>query len=60
MKHSIVNGISNPVDHIMRLKEEIVYLKSQIKDHATGHIHTTIGVQESRVEELSGWVVENY
>ena len=44
MKHSIVNGISNPVDHIMRLKEEIVYLKSQIKDHATGHIHTTIGV----------------
>lgn len=59
-QHDIVRGISNPVEHIQRLKEEIEYLRGQIKEHATGHIHTTIGVLEERVRELSGWVVENY
>ena len=34
------------------LREEVELLKSRIQEHATGHIHTTIGVLEGRMKEL--------
>ena len=37
----------------MHLKDEINYLKSLLQPHDTGHIHTTIGVLEKRVEEIT-------
>lgn len=36
------------------LEEEIEEQKSRLKDQATGHIHTTIGVLEERYKELTG------
>jgi hypothetical protein len=58
--HSIVQGISHPPNHIQSLKEEIEYLKRQIQPHDSGDIYTTISVLESRVKELSGWLIHNY
>ena len=54
--NSVIEGISNPSIHIQFLKEEIEYLRKQIRPHDTGHIHTTISVLEHRVKELSEWV----
>ena len=39
--------------HIVSLKEEIELLRSRIEPHDTGHLYTTIGTLEHRVEELS-------
>ena len=39
--------------HITSLKEEIELLKSRIEPHDTGHLYTTIGTLEHRVEELT-------
>ena len=39
--------------HIMCLKEEIELLRSRIEPHDTGHLYTTIGTLEHRIEELS-------
>ena len=39
--------------HITSLKEEIELLRSRIEPHDTGHLYTTIGTLEHRVEELS-------
>lgn len=58
--NAVVEGISHPPNHIQFLKEEIEYLKKQIRPHDTGHIYTTISVLEGRVRELSSWVVHNY
>ena len=38
--------------YIAVLKAEIVYLKSKLEPHDTGHIHTTISTLEHRVREL--------
>ena len=40
------------VTTIRVLQSEIEVQKSRIQPHDTGHIHTTIGVLEDRVEEL--------
>ena len=40
------------VNTIRILQSEIEVQKSRIQPHDTGHIHTTIGVLEDRVEEL--------
>ena len=43
------------IDEITRMKvlmEEIQVLKSKIKQHETGNIHTTINVLEVRVDEI--------
>ncbi len=40
------------ITHIRVLEAEIKVQKSRIEPHDTGHIHTTIGVLEDRVEEL--------
>ena len=52
--------VHDRVKHVEALKDEIEILKSRIEDHDTGHIHTAISVLESRVKELSGWIVQNY
>jgi hypothetical protein len=40
------------MNHIDHLKYEVEVLKSRIREHGTGHIHTAITVLESRIEEL--------
>ena len=44
---------SRELNHLVHLKDEINYLKSLLKPEDTGHIHTTIGVLEERVEEIT-------
>ena len=44
---------SKELNHLVHLKDEINQLKSLLKPHDTGHIHTTIGVLEERVEEIT-------
>ena len=34
------------------LQEEVAILKTRIRPHDTGHIHTTISVLEERIAEL--------
>lgn len=52
--------VQDRVKHVDALKDEIEILKSRIEDHDTGHIHTAISVLESRVKELSSWIIQNY
>jgi hypothetical protein len=53
-KKSIANLLKKgeTMNHIDHLKYEIEVLKSRIREHGTGHFHTTISVLESRIEEL--------
>ena len=44
----------NDIVRISVLEEEIAYFKTLIREHDTGHIHTTIGFLKRRVEELKG------
>tara|TARA_B100001063_G_scaffold197490_1_gene189756 strand:- start:640 stop:849 length:210 start_codon:yes stop_codon:yes gene_type:complete len=44
---------SKDLNHLVHLKDEINELKTRIRPEDTGHIHTTIGVLEGRVEELT-------
>ena len=44
---------SKELNHLVHLKDEINHLRSLLKPEATGHIHTTIGVLEQRVEEIT-------
>ena len=44
---------SRELNHLVHLKDEINHLKSLLQPHDTGHIHTTIGVLEQRVEEIT-------
>ncbi len=43
--------ISKPAK-VIAMEEEIVYAKSCLQPHDTGHIHTAIGWMERRVEVL--------
>ena len=52
--------VHDRVSHCAALKDEIKILYSRIEEHDTGHIHTAISVLESRVNELSAWIVQNY
>ena len=47
-----LRGQQYDMEHIIHLIREIDYLRTQIKPHDTGHIHTTINTLENRVEEL--------
>ena len=40
------------VDRLVFLVEEIGVLKTRIREHDTGHIHTAINVLKHRVEEV--------
>ena len=44
----------NDIVRLDVLKEEIEYYKTLLREHDTGHIHTTIGFLERRIEQLQG------
>ena len=44
----------NDIVRISVLEEEIEYFETLIREHDTGHIHTTIGFLKRRIEELKG------
>ena len=46
-----IKGKRYDMEHIIHLIREIDYLRTQIKPHDTGHIHTTINTLEHRVEQ---------
>ena len=46
------------IDRLVMLMEEIAILKSRLQPHDTGHIHTTINMLESRVEEIRNNLAE--
>ena len=45
-------------DIIDVLKSQIEYLKTEIKEHDTGHIHTAIGVLNHRIQQLEQQFLE--
>ena len=52
----------NDVETLQRidmLEDEITGLRAQIRDHGTGHIHTTIRTLEDRVTKLRESLVMN-
>ena len=38
--------------YISVLKAEVQHLKSKLEPHDTGHIHTTIGMLNSRIDDI--------
>ena len=42
------------------LKQEIALYKTMLRDHDTGHIHTTISFLQERVDHLEGKCKEMY
>ena len=46
------------LDKIVVLQQEIVELRSRLREHATGHIHTAIGVLQQRIGELDAQRIE--
>ncbi len=44
----------NDIIRIDVLEEEIEYYKTLLREHDTGHIHTTIGFLRRRIEDLKG------
>ena len=51
-------ALTKEIDRLVILMEEIAILKSRLRPHDTGHIHTTISTLESRVEEIRNNLVE--
>ena len=47
-----INGERYRFEHIIHLIREIDHLKTEIREHDTGHIHTTISTLTRRVNEL--------
>tara|TARA_R110002153_G_scaffold180205_1_gene333666 strand:+ start:590 stop:751 length:162 start_codon:yes stop_codon:yes gene_type:complete len=45
--------MTTKLQHLLILKDEVAYLKTQIQDGGTGHIHTTIRTLESRIETIT-------
>ena len=43
---------TSTADKIAILREEIEVFRSRIEEHDTGHLYTTIGTLEHRIEEL--------
>ena len=44
----------NDIVRISVLEEEVEYYKTLLREHDTGHIHTTIGFIRRRIEDLKG------
>jgi hypothetical protein len=50
-----VTGVQTCALPILKvLEDEIDYFKTQIQEHDTGHIYTTIDTLKDRVRELKG------
>ena len=47
------------MDHMFALMDEVRVLVGRLAPHDTGHIHTTIGVLNGRVEELKHELSKN-
>ena len=47
------------LDHLCSLKKEVEHLKTMIRPHDTGHIHTTINTLEERVQEINKQIEDN-
>jgi len=45
-------------DIIDVLRSQIEYLKTEIREHDTGHIHTAIGVLNHRIQQLEQQFLE--
>ncbi len=57
MKNQVAAVNTQLINDIVRLdvlKQEVEYYKTLIREHDTGHIHTTIGFIRRRIEELEG------
>ena len=57
MKNPVAAVNAQLINDIVRLdvlKQEVEYYKTLIREHDTGHIHTTIGFIRRRIEELEG------
>jgi hypothetical protein len=57
VKNQVAATNTQLINDIVRLdvlKEEVEYYKTLIREHDTGHIHTTIGFIRRRIEELEG------
>jgi hypothetical protein len=50
--HWMLSDSDSKKTYISVLKAEVEHLKSQVRAHDTGHIHTTIGTLEHRIREL--------
>ena len=48
----MIDNAMQLVMHKCALLKEIEFLKTQLRDHDTGHIRTTIGVLEDRVKDI--------
>ncbi len=40
------------IDTIRTLRKEVYILESRVQEHATGHLHTAIGVINGRIDEM--------
>ena len=40
------------LDHLCFLKKEVEHLKTMIRPHDTGHIHTTISTLQDRIKSI--------
>ena len=40
------------LDHMFSLVSEVQHLYTMLQQHDTGHIHTTIGVLNSRIDDI--------
>lgn len=48
------------INHQKSLQYEIDYLKTQLRDHDTGHIRTAISVLEERVAEIQKYIDDTW
>ena len=60
MSVDITIEVSDRVNHVQALSDEVEVLKSRLQEYDTGHLHTTISVLEDRIRELNSWIVDNY
>ena len=49
----------NDIVRIDVIEEEIEYYKTLLREHDTGHIHTTISTLEDRVKEINQQIEDN-
>jgi hypothetical protein len=60
MSVDVIVEVSDRVNHVQALNDEVEVLKSRLQEYDTGHLHTTIYVLEARIRELNSWIVQNY
>jgi hypothetical protein len=60
MSVDVTIEVSDRVNHVQALSDEVEVLKSRLQEYDTGYLHTTISVLEARIRELNSWIVDNY